>query len=96
MDFEAALSRDGKTTLTVRVVPGAREYSIGYDQWREALRIKVKAQPRRGRANQDVIAFLSQYFENPVMTAGATSRLKRIEVDNTLEEVKTILKEIIT
>lgn len=88
------LERSG-THIHVRVVPNAREYSIQYDAWRKELKIKVKAQPRKGKANQEVIMVLSTYFKNPVIVSGRKSRFKTIKVDNPSDEAVTILEEII-
>ncbi|MBU7038582.1 MAG: YggU family protein [Theionarchaea archaeon] len=96
MDVQAALSKsDTGTILRVHAVPGSRTYEIKYDEWRKELRIKVMAQPEKGMANQDIVSFLSQYFSNPVIIAGSTSRSKKIRVDNSLEETVTILGEVI-
>lgn len=95
MDVADALSEDGSgTRLHVHVVPNSSEYSIQYDEWRKEIKIKVKAQPKKGKANHDVIIFLSNYFKNPVIASGGKSRSKTIKVDNSLPETVTILKEI--
>jgi uncharacterized protein (TIGR00251 family) len=96
MDVQAALSEsDQGTLLQVHVIPGSRTYEITYDQWRKELKIKVMAQPQKGKANQDVISFLEHYFKNPVIIAGATSHSKKIRVENSLKETLTILESVI-
>ena len=91
----ALLKSESGTTLKVHVTPGAKEYSLEYDEWRKELRIKVKAPPHHGKANQDLIAFLGQYFKNPVIISGSKARSKHIKIDNTFEETLEILGEII-
>lgn len=96
MDVQAALSEsDQGTLLQVHVIPGSRAYEITYDGWRKELRIKVMAQPQKGKANQDVVSFLGHYFKNPVIIAGVKSRSKKIKVDNSFKETITILESVI-
>lgn len=96
MNITAALYKgEPGTILFVHVTPGAKEYSLEYDEWRKEFKIKVKALPRQGKANQDVIAFLGRYFQNPVIISGMTARTKRIRVENPVEETAKILEEIL-
>ncbi len=66
-----------------------------YDEWRNELKVRVKAEPREGKANQDLITFLSHSFKNPVIIAGIQSRSKKIRVENPLEETIKILGEVL-
>jgi uncharacterized protein (TIGR00251 family) len=96
MDVQAALSESDKgTLLQVHVIPGSRTYEMTYDQWRKELRIKVMAQPQKGKANLDVVSFLEHYLKNPVIIAGVKSHSKRIRVDNSMKETITILESVI-
>lgn len=96
MDFVSTLSGDEQgTILHVHVIPNAKEYLIQYDEWRRELKIKVKAQPKQGKANKDVIQFLGQYFTNPAIISGATAKSKLIKIENPLEETVAILGEIL-
>ncbi len=92
----ALLRVKGRTVLKVHVVPRSRNYCIHYDELREELKIKIRAKPERGKANADLMKYLSKYFKAPRILSGHTKRLKRIAVDNTLEEAVCILEEIIT
>lgn len=96
MTFESALSRDrAGTVLRVHVIPHARDYTMEYDEWRKELKVRVKAEPKQGRANQDLITFLSHSFKNPVIIAGIQSRSKKVRVENPLEETIRILGEVL-
>lgn len=96
MTFESVLSRDrAGTVLRVHVIPHARGYTMEYDEWRNELKVRVKAEPREGKANQDLITFLSHSFKNPVIIAGIQSRSKKIRVENPLEETIKILGEVL-
>jgi uncharacterized protein (TIGR00251 family) len=96
MNVEAALSKSkAGTILRIHVVPHSKQYSIEYDEWRKELKIKVKAQPREGKANQDLIKFLLQYFRKPALLSGASTRSKQVRIENTFEETVKILGEIL-
>jgi uncharacterized protein (TIGR00251 family) len=96
MNFAPALMGDKThTVLRVHVVPGAKEYFMEYDEWRKVLKVKVKAQPKQGKANQDVLEFLGKYFSSPVIISGTKDRFKRVKIQNSLEETVKILGEIL-
>lgn len=96
MNIASALSGDEQgTILRVHVVPRSKEYLIEYDEWRKELKIKVKAEPKHGKANKDVIHFLGQYFKNPAIISGATKKSKLIRVETPLQEAVQILEEML-
>jgi uncharacterized protein len=75
--------------LTVKVIPGAsRDEVVG--MLGDALKVKVRAQPERGKANAAVVALLAKYFaisENDIeVCAGHTSRLKQVDIKGLGEE----------
>jgi uncharacterized protein (TIGR00251 family) len=96
MGFESAVITDGKhPLLCIRVIPNSSSYSMEYDKWRKELKIKVKALPIKGKANKDVLNYLSEYFESPVIVSGATTKSKKVQVSNTVAEVLNILENLI-
>jgi uncharacterized protein (TIGR00251 family) len=69
--------------LTVRVQPGAqRDELVGWQD--DILRIRLRAAPERGRANEALCRFLAECLDLPTtnlaIVTGATSRLKRLRV----------------
>ncbi|CAB49423.1 DUF167 domain-containing protein [Pyrococcus abyssi] len=81
--------------LRVIVKPNARENSIeGIDEWRGRIKVNIKAQPVKGKANRELIKFLSNLFGAEVeILKGETSREKDVLVRGVnLEEVKRRLK----
>lgn len=70
-------------TLAVRVHPGARRDAIGgfHDG---ALKISITAPPADGRANEALIAFVSEWLGLPrarvSVIAGASSRSKTLRI----------------
>ena len=69
--------------LTVKVVPGAsKDQLVGW--LGDTLKIRVRAQPEKGKANTAVIKLLSKLLDtsagNIRVCAGQTSRNKVIEI----------------
>jgi uncharacterized protein YggU (UPF0235/DUF167 family) len=70
--------------LNLRVTAGARE--DGISGWQgQTLRVKVRARPEKGRANEAVIRLLAGRLKLPrarlTVVRGAASRAKTVEVD---------------
>ena len=70
--------------LKVRVTPGSRKEEIaGWAQ--DTLRVRIKAPPERGKANDAVVAFLAKALNvaptQVTLRRGATSREKLVFVD---------------
>lgn len=70
--------------LRVHVTPGAREDGIG--SWRGgSLRVKVRARPEKGRANEAVVRLLARRLgigrASLSIVRGGSSRDKLVEVD---------------
>ena len=75
--------------LRLHVTPGAREEAI--TGWRGgSLRVKVRARPERGRANEAALRLLAGHLGLPraslSIVRGAASREKLVEVDGLSEE----------
>jgi hypothetical protein len=81
--------------LHVLVVPNAKKSEIvGVDNTRDRLKVKVKAPPVEGRANDELVKFLSKLFNTKIeLTVGKKSRKKDLLViGKSKEEVERILK----
>ena len=99
MSFEDAIRSvpDG-TIIDFEVSPGAMETKVpaGYNQWRKRILIKLKAQPERGKANEELIEALSSLFQVPSariqITSGATNSRKSVKVKgfDRADAVKTL------
>jgi uncharacterized protein len=84
------------TTLKVRVIPNARRSqvsAIGPDE----VRVKVHAPAQQGKANAELIRFLSELFDCPksriTLTKGEKNRNKMITVSGIRpEEVRRRLE----
>jgi len=66
------------TLLLVYVQPKAKKNEIeGIDGWRGRLKVRVKAPPVRGKANRELVKFLSEVLGAEVeLVRGETSREK--------------------
>jgi len=81
--------------LFVRLTPKSSVERIdGWDtddKGRRFLKVRVRAAPIEGRANEALIAFLAKSLNLPksrlTLVAGDTARLKQIEIDG-LEETE--------
>lgn len=70
--------------LIVKVVPNARANSI--EKMKDgSLKVRIKAPPDKGKANDELIDFLAETFGIPKreihLISGQTSRLKKIKID---------------
>jgi uncharacterized protein (TIGR00251 family) len=72
-------------SFSVRVIPRASKTEI-VGEHDGALKIKLKAPPVDGAANEELIRFLSKTFDttrsNIEIVSGQTSRTKRIRISN--------------
>ena len=75
--------------LKLHVTPGAREDLLAGWQG-DSLRVKIRARPEKGRANEAVLRFLAGRLNltrsRLALVRGATSRDKLIEVDGLSED----------
>lgn len=82
-----------RCVLEVRVIPGAsRDEIVGWEA-DGSLKIKVRAPPFDGRANEAVLCFLADYWKihrrHIGILSGATSRRKRLEITGlSLDEIR--------
>ena len=72
----------GGTLLLIYVQPKAKKNAIeGIDEWRGRLKVKIKAPPVEGKANKEVVKFLSKLLDAEVeIVKGETSREKDLVV----------------
>ncbi len=104
MDISDALraSKNG-IILSLKVTPNAKKpiFPAGYDSWRKAVEIRVKALPEKGEANAEVVELVAQFFGVPEsavsIIAGAKSRGKSVEILGLNEEAAAqMLGEVVS
>ena len=67
---------DSRLKIIVKVNSQKTEIA-GFDKTKQALKINVKAQPEKGKANAEIIKFFSRLTKKKVeIVAGKTSKTK--------------------
>lgn len=83
-DLQARLATEGSVTFTVHVKPAAVETLLVGTLDDGTLKIALKAPPEGGRANRELLRFLSEEFSVPMdcvdILAGAGTRRKLVRV----------------
>ncbi len=98
---KALRSVRGGTVLRLETSPGSSSNEwAGYDQWRAAIKVKVSAQAREGRANEALVKFVAETFDIPSSRArilvGGKSRLKELFLEGvSIESVRATLAGVI-
>ncbi len=102
MDFECALSKAKNGVLmNIEVTQGTHSLGIsGYNEWRKSIQIKLTEYAQRGKANEQLLRYLSEVFKKPIrdvqLVSGATKSKKIIFLKNSdVEDVKAALRKII-
>ena len=81
--LEALREAEGGVILRVEVVPGASKDSwMGFDEWRKAVKVRVAAPPRGGKANEELLEFVADSLGFPraevSLISGSKSRQKEL------------------
>ena len=73
--------KDG-VLLKIEVSPRSDKFTIsGYNEWRETVEIKIKAPPKKGKANKEIIKEFSKITKTPVeITSGHKSHEKTLKI----------------
>ena len=78
--------------LEIKVVPGSSRAKAS--RWGDRLKVSVTAPPEKGKANQAVVDFLTEFFAAPVvLRSGTSSPLKTVEVGLSAAEVEACIRE---
>jgi uncharacterized protein (TIGR00251 family) len=62
VELRRKLTREGGLVLDVKAVPRARTAEVSDVMANGALRVKVRAAPEKGRANEEICAVLADYL----------------------------------
>ncbi|HSZ24706.1 MAG TPA: DUF167 domain-containing protein [Cytophagaceae bacterium] len=84
-------------TLYIVVKPNSKTDSIGYDE-QGNLKVKIKAPPVDGKANQYLIKYLAEVFEvsksNVEIMKGSNNQHKKVEISGDDVRLWAILEKI--
>ncbi|KCZ73461.1 TIGR00251 family protein [Candidatus Methanoperedens nitroreducens] len=90
--------RDG-VILDLEISPGAKETDVsGYNPWRKRIEIRLSERAEKGRANDQLISFLSGLLNvssrNIQIVAGLTSSRKSVKIIGVrAQEILKVLTE---
>jgi len=83
-ELRGKLLRDGSLVLDVKVVPRAAASEVTELLPDGALKVKVKAAPEKGKANEELCAVLASFLNVPKRNVnvilGHTSHKKRVKI----------------
>ncbi|MCX9012305.1 MAG: DUF167 domain-containing protein [Candidatus Methanoperedens sp.] len=86
-------------TLDLEISPGAKETAVrGYNPWRRRIEVRLSERAEKGRANDQLISFLSGLFGvNPrniqIITGMANSRKSVKIIGARADEILKVLTE---
>lgn len=70
--------------LTIKVLPRAAKTEFAGEMADGTRKLRVKAVPENGKANEEIVSFLARHFnvarDQVRIVAGATSQRKRIRI----------------
>jgi uncharacterized protein (TIGR00251 family) len=83
----------GGCTVKIEVSPSAKQTEVGtVNMWRGTLQVRVAAEPKQGKANDELMAFLSERLSvepgDIRIVKGARSRKKTVFVRLPAQEAK--------
>ena len=85
--------------LKIHAVPGARQTAVA-GLHGDRLKVKVASPPEKGRANEELLAFLARSLKVPLkavqLTSGATSRAKVVAVHDLSPDLRSRLEALVT
>ena len=89
--------------LLIKLTPNAKNKSIngiGYNEnYGHFLKISVTTVPEKGKANQDLIAFLAKRLKiaksNFEIISGITDRYKKIKINGDIKDIEEILERFL-
>lgn len=96
---DAVKETEGGVILDLEISPGSKETSVkGYNQWRQRIEIKLSERAQKGRANEQLISFLSELFNvhsrNVEIMTGMTNSKKTVRIfGKKASEILEILAE---
>ena len=85
MWLKAITAAQGGVYIDISVNPGSMKRGLrGHDEWRNRIAVDVRAEPKGGRANSEVISMFAELLgvksSDVMITSGHRSRQKRVFV----------------
>ncbi|RZN44757.1 YggU family protein [archaeon] len=76
--------------IDVMVIPNSKESGMEWDPWRSRIRVKVRARPTKGKANEEVVGVFSSVGPSRIIR-GHLSREKTVLIEASPDEIKSFL-----
>jgi len=88
--------------IKIHVIPNSNTsiFPSKYNKWRKCIEIKLKAQAKENKANNEIIEKISKYFnfspKNVIITSGQKNRektvlLKNIKAEDVIKKIEDSL-----
>lgn len=70
--------------IQAKIVPNSKEFKIvGFDEWSNSLKIRVKSAPEKGKANEELTKKLQEILKTKIkILQGKTTGSKKIWIEN--------------
>ncbi len=85
--------------LDLEISPGAKETAVhGYNPWRKRIEVRLSERAQRGKANEQLISFLSDLFhvhsrDLRIITGLANSKKSLLIIGAQMPEILKVLNE---
>ncbi|WP_135610611.1 DUF167 domain-containing protein [Methanococcoides sp. AM1] len=104
MSFENALKDKGDSiTIDLEVTPGSKKVCFpgGYNQWRERIEIKLRSAAQKGKANDELIESIADFFtvntSSVSIRSGARSTKKTVEIEGLdYDKATSMLEDVLS
>lgn len=82
--MKAVRESEGGILVDIEVSTKSNKFEIsGYNTWREAIEIRIKSVPQKGKANKEITKEFSKLTRNPVeIVTGHKSHHKTLKIHN--------------
>lgn len=95
--FDFLEERGSFCVLSLHVQTGRKTFEVlGQDAWNKCLKVGVKCEPEKGRANKELEKELEKIFGSEArIVSGQKSRHKKVLVEKPLQEVQKKLENLL-
>lgn len=96
---EAVRQTSEGVVLYLEISPGAKENAVhGYNPWRKRIEVRLSERAQKGKANEQLISFLSDLFyvnsrDVRIITGLTNSKKSLLIVGAKMPEILKLLKE---
>ncbi len=85
---------DGGVIIEIEVVPNAKAPGCAWDPWRNRIKLKISAKAQKGKANGEIVSFLSPLGEVRIV-GGMHNKEKSVFIGAKYGTVKAFFESIL-